>query len=350
MIQYLNDSMTQSTLVRARFFFLRFRLGAWIRIEQLGEARILRQILEVGVIPRLEAQRRFYLNRLVQRGERFFDVTGQAMQGSQAVENELRLRILLQQLVEMLARRHVISDVDERNGIVVMLLSRFELQGKRFQMLVACQHVNLCPVDQRLVRTAQHLLQVAFRFFELVFLQGAQPGFIVLHCLCMSWIFGRLFLGGYLQWHRTAFSPEFSSELKSKLAPPRRRVRREKPFSAKALGAGYGLHVHSIDAGGCSQIDCLPVTLDNSSANFARRLVLLIHAVSVIELFEAGTALRPVRAREATVQAGVPHAPVAVAITRLLVKHLGNLRRQFIGMRLVRKLRVRSKKLILGQN
>jgi hypothetical protein len=47
-------------------------------------------------------------------------------------------------------------------------------------------------------------------------LQGAQPGFIALHRLYVSWIFGHLFLGGYLQWHRTAFI----SELKSKLSPP----------------------------------------------------------------------------------------------------------------------------------
>ncbi len=57
MIQYLNDSMTQSKyLVRACFFFGGLRFRARVRIQQLGEARILRQILEVGIVPRLEAQ------------------------------------------------------------------------------------------------------------------------------------------------------------------------------------------------------------------------------------------------------------------------------------------------------
>ena len=94
-------------------------------------------------------------------------------------------------------------------------------------MLFAGQDVHLSPVHQGFIRPGQHLLQVAFGFVELMLLQGAQPRLIVLHCLCVSWIFRRLFLGGYLQCHQTAFS----SELKSKnLLPPRRRVRREKPF------------------------------------------------------------------------------------------------------------------------
>ena len=62
--------MPQSVLVRARFFFLWLRFSrARIRIQQFGKARILRQILEVGIIPRLEAQRGFHPNRLVERLE-----------------------------------------------------------------------------------------------------------------------------------------------------------------------------------------------------------------------------------------------------------------------------------------
>jgi hypothetical protein len=53
---------------------------------------------------------------------------------------------------------------------------------------------------------------VAFGFLELALLQSAKPGLVVLHRLCVPWIFGYWFLGGYLQWHQTAFS----SELKSK--------------------------------------------------------------------------------------------------------------------------------------
>ena len=52
---------------------------------------------------------------------------------------------------------------------------------------------------------------------------------------------------------------------------------------------------------------------------------------------------------EAAVQAVVTHA-VAIAVAGLLVQHRGNLRRQFIGMRLIRKLRVWAEKLILGED
>ncbi len=95
-----------------------------------------------------------------------------------------------------------------------MLFRGFELQRGRFQMLVAGEDVNLGPVDQRLVRSAQRFLQVAFGLLELMFLQRAQPQLVALHRLCVSWIFGYLFLRGYLECHQTALSSEFSSELR----------------------------------------------------------------------------------------------------------------------------------------
>ena len=58
--------------------------------------------------------------------------------------------------------------------------------------------MDLGPVDQRLVRSAQRFLQVAFGLLKLPFLQRAQPQLIGLHRLCVPWIFGYLFLRGYL--------------------------------------------------------------------------------------------------------------------------------------------------------
>src|ERR1019366_7793459 len=105
-----------------------------------------------------------------------------------------------------------------------------------------------------------------------------------------------------------------------------------------------------IDAGRCRQIDRLPLAIDDACANLPRRLALLIHGVSVIKLFQTGSALGAVRARKTAMQTFVSHAAVAVAITRLLVDDLGNLRRQFIGMGLIRKLGVVAPKLILSQD
>ncbi len=105
----------------------------------------------------------------------------------------------------------------------------------------------------------------------------------------------------------------------------------------------------SIDGGGIIQIDQLPIALDNARANLPRRLALLIHRVSVIKLFEAGSTLGAMRAGEATVQALVSHAAVTVAVAGLLVEHLWNLCREFISVRLIRKLRIRAPQLILTQ-
>src|ERR1700681_1235740 len=81
--------------------------------------------------------------------------------------------------------------------------------------------MHLRPVDQRFVRPAQHLLQVSFGLLEFMLLQRAEPRLVALHRLCVSWILGHLFLGGYFQCHQTAFSSKFSSKLKSKSLPLR---------------------------------------------------------------------------------------------------------------------------------
>ena len=97
------------------------------------------------------------------------------MQGSQPIKNIFRLRILLQQFVEMLARRHIVTDVDQRHGVVVVFFRSLELQCQLFHVLVAGEDMHLGPVDQRLVRPDQHLLQVSFGLLEFMLLQRAKP-------------------------------------------------------------------------------------------------------------------------------------------------------------------------------
>ena len=82
------------------------------------------------------------------------------------------------------------------------------------------------------------------------------------------------------------------------------------------------------------QIDLLPLALDDSGADLRCGLALLVLLVGVIELLQAGGALRAVRVLKAAVQAVVAHA-VAIAVAGLLVQHVGNLRRQFIGVGLI---------------
>src|SRR5579862_4382856 len=70
--------------------------------------------------------------------------------------------------------------------------------------------------------------------------------------------------------------------------------------------------------------------------------------VGVVELLQASGALGSVRVLKAAVQAVVPH-PVAIAIARLLMEHGGNLRRQFVSMRLIGILRIGAPKIRLGE-
>src|SRR2546425_5794002 len=110
------------------------------------------------------------------------------------------------------------------------------------------------------------------------------------------------------------------------------------------------VETRSVDAGGCLQINLLPIAFDNSRADLPRRLALLVHCVAVVKLLQTSAALRAVSAREAAVQAVVSHAAIAVAIAGLLMDHLRNLRRQLISMSLIWELGVLSPKLVLVQD
>src|SRR5205814_4974134 len=82
------------------------------------------------------------------------------------------------------------------------------------------------------------------------------------------------------------------------------------------------------------KVDLLPLSRDDAHTNLLWRLFLLDHLVAVVELFHANGTVAAVLTLKATVQALVAMAPVAVAITRLLIDHLRNLGRQFVGVHL----------------
>src|SRR5579864_2732147 len=90
--------------------FRRINFLAGIRIQQLGEAWILDQILEVGIVPRLETQLRIEVEGFIQTAEGILDVAGQAIERSHTVNHIICLGILLEQLFKMLARAHIIAD------------------------------------------------------------------------------------------------------------------------------------------------------------------------------------------------------------------------------------------------
>src|SRR5262245_24203331 len=78
--------------------------------------------------------------------------------------------------------------------------------------------------------------------------------------------------------------------------------------------------------------------------------MLLGHLICVIDLFHAGRALRSVSSFEASVQALVSHAAIAIAIAWQLMDQVGDLCRNLIGMRLKWILVVRPPELALRED
>src|ERR1035441_10797040 len=78
------------------------------------------------------------------------------------------------------------------------------------------------------------------------------------------------------------------------------------------------------------KIDGLPFAFDNPGANLGWRFVQLHLPVRVENFLHADSAMRSVRSLEAGMQTPVSDA-VAIAVTRYLVQHTGNLGRQLIA-------------------
>ena len=73
--------------------FVRFvgAVGAGIRIEQLGESGIVRQVFEVGIVARLVTVGRIQPDGLIQVADSLGEAAGQAVQRGNAVPDEVEL-------------------------------------------------------------------------------------------------------------------------------------------------------------------------------------------------------------------------------------------------------------------
>ena len=71
--------------------FRRSQVGSGIRVQQLGETGIFGQVVEIGVVARLEAQAGIQAKSLIQMLKRILHVAGQAIERSQAVDDEIGL-------------------------------------------------------------------------------------------------------------------------------------------------------------------------------------------------------------------------------------------------------------------
>ena len=116
--------------------------------------------------------------------ERVFHVTGKTVERGQAIDDKIRLWRLLEQFFNVLAGGDVISDIHERDGEIVVFFHAFELlRGRALEVLVASAEMDGGPVGQFLAGAGEHFLKQRFRLLELVFLQSAQSGFVILQGL-----------------------------------------------------------------------------------------------------------------------------------------------------------------------
>src|SRR6202050_2033884 len=86
--------------------FRRSHVRSRIRIQQLRKARIFGQVVEIGIVARLETQAAIQAKRLIQMLERIFDVPGKTIECGQAIDDEISLRRFLEQLFDVFERRH----------------------------------------------------------------------------------------------------------------------------------------------------------------------------------------------------------------------------------------------------
>jgi hypothetical protein len=69
-----------------------------------------------------------------------------------------------------------------------VFLGTLELSGNPFQVLIAGIQVDGGAVGELFAGSWDYLLQRGAGFVEFVLLHGTQPGLIVLHSLCKTWV------------------------------------------------------------------------------------------------------------------------------------------------------------------
>ena len=98
------------------------------RIEQLGEARIVGHVLEIGVAARLDAVLRIELDGGDQVLQALLGLAGNAVEDGEAVVCVIGRGVFLEDAIELVTSILVISRIKERNGVVILLAGRRECE------------------------------------------------------------------------------------------------------------------------------------------------------------------------------------------------------------------------------
>src|SRR5438105_4845437 len=105
------------------------------------------------------------MERLVQMLKRVFDVTRQTVERGEAIDDEISLRRLLEQLFDVLTGGDVVADVHKRHSVVLVLFHAFELlAGRALEVLVSDAEMNGSAVRELPAGAGEYLLEQRFRF------------------------------------------------------------------------------------------------------------------------------------------------------------------------------------------
>src|SRR6185437_7866369 len=146
------------------------RASERFRIEEFGKARIVRHVVEVRIAARLNAVLRIQLNRLVQMVQALLSLPGDAVQYRQPVVRVIRHGVFLQQALELVARVFIIACVQQRNGVVVLLLCASKGQPILLSVALAHRQVGPRPLQQFRRSVMSQLFKKRARLVELPFL------------------------------------------------------------------------------------------------------------------------------------------------------------------------------------
>src|SRR5271166_1742438 len=152
----------------------------YLRIQQFRKPRVIRHVLEVIVRAGQEPVFGIQLDGLAQVTEAVLSASCNGVQQGQPVKSVIGLRMGLQNSAELLARFLIVARIQLRDGVIVMLLGRQEIQVMLFHLPLTGADVHLASFHQLGRRDGKKFLESAHRLVESALLNQLHGSLIVL--------------------------------------------------------------------------------------------------------------------------------------------------------------------------
>jgi len=152
-------------------------------IEEFGEARVVRHVLEVGVGAGLDAVARVEADGLGEVLQAVVGISGHAGEDGESVKGIVGAGVLCEDGFEMSACVFVVAVVEQGDGEVETFLAGEELGLTSRGLLGACVDVHANPLGQFSGAGGEQLLEGGGGLVELAVLHEPEGGFVTGECL-----------------------------------------------------------------------------------------------------------------------------------------------------------------------